>query len=110
MPVGRRIAFAAVVSLSLGLSAIVVMQGFDSSSTTLRILETVAITIVFGAALFGAMAAIGIRMAGWSDPESEADFDRVVLRAERLAKEGLAVEPEETEFLDLDPYDDEDFE
>jgi predicted Zn-dependent protease with MMP-like domain len=109
MPVGRRIAFAAVVSLSLGLSAIVLMQGFHTS-TTLRILETIAICIVFGAALFGAMAAIGIRMAGWSEPESEADFDRVVLRAERLAREGLAVEPDETEFLDLDPYDDDDFE
>jgi predicted Zn-dependent protease with MMP-like domain len=33
-----------------------------------------------------------------------------VLRAERLAREGLAVEPDEGEFLELDPYDDHDFE
>jgi predicted Zn-dependent protease with MMP-like domain len=109
MPTGQRIGFAAVISLSLGLTAIVVMDGW-AVSTSLRIVETVGVCIVFGAALFGAMAVIGLRMAGWSDPESEADFDRVVLRAERLAREGLAVEPDETEFLDLDPYDDEDFE
>jgi predicted Zn-dependent protease with MMP-like domain len=109
MPSGRRIGIAAGLSLSIGLTAIVVLDGWHSDPT-LRILETIGVCIVFGAALFGGMAAIGLRMAGWTDPESEADFDRVVLRAERLAKEGLAVEPDETEFLDLDPYDDEDFE
>jgi predicted Zn-dependent protease with MMP-like domain len=109
MPPGRRIAFAAVVALSLGLSVIVVLDGWHQD-TMLRILEGIAVCIVFGSALFGAMAVIGLRMAGWSDPESEADFDRVVLRAERLARDGLAVEPDETEFMDLDPYKDDDFE
>ena len=33
-----------------------------------------------------------------------------MLRAERLAREGVAAEPDESEFFDLDPYDDEDFE
>jgi len=33
-----------------------------------------------------------------------------VMRAERLASEGLAVEPDESEFLELDPFDDRDFE
>jgi len=56
------------------------------------------------------MAIVGLRMADWREPESEEEFERVVLRAERLAREGLAVEPDEDEFLDLDPYDDADFE
>ena len=50
---------------------------------------------------------------GWPtsrEPESEEDFERVVVRAERLARDGTAAEPDETEFLELDPYDDEDFE
>jgi predicted Zn-dependent protease with MMP-like domain len=33
----------------------------------------------------------------------------VVLRAERLAREGLSADPDEAAFLDLDPYDDADF-
>ena len=49
-------------------------------------------------------------MADYREPESEEEFEQVVLRAERLAREGMAAEPDESEFLDLDPYDDEDFE
>ena len=56
------------------------------------------------------MVVVGVRMADWQEPESEAEFERVVLRAERLAREGIAAEPDEGEFLELDPYDDDDFE
>jgi predicted Zn-dependent protease with MMP-like domain len=110
VPSLRRIAFAAVVALSLGLSAIVVLQGGLSTSGPIRILEVAALVVVATAALGGAMVFAGLRLADWRDPESEADFERVVLRAERLAREGLAAEPDEDEFLDLDPYDDADFE
>ncbi|MBW3607807.1 MAG: metallopeptidase family protein [Actinobacteria bacterium] len=48
-------------------------------------------------------------MAGWSEPESEAEFERIVQESERLARDGVAAEPDELHFLDLDPYDDEDF-
>ena len=75
-----------------------------------RMLEVAAIVVVGSAAMLGAMAIVGVRMAGWKEPESEADFDRVVMRAERLARDGTAVEPTEDEFMDLDPYDDRDFE
>jgi predicted Zn-dependent protease with MMP-like domain len=106
----RRTAFSAVVALSLALTAVVLMQGGFSENGMVKLLETLAVVIVGAAALFGAMAAIGLRMADWQEPESEEDFERVVLRAERLARDGTAAEPGEEEFLDLDPYDDEDFE
>jgi len=109
MPPARRTAVAAVVALCVGLTAVVVMQGF-SADPTVKALETLAI-VGFGAAvLFGGAIAMGLRLADWREPESEEDFEAVVLRAERLAREGLAVEPDETDFLDLDPYDDDDFE
>jgi predicted Zn-dependent protease with MMP-like domain len=105
----RRIAFAAVVALCGGLTAVVVLDGF-SPNGALKAIETLAI-ILFGAAIvFGGAIALGLRLAGWSEPESEEDFERVVQRAERLAAEGVSPEPEESEFLDLDPYDDDDFE
>jgi predicted Zn-dependent protease with MMP-like domain len=109
MPPVRRIGFAAVIALSLGLSAIVVLGGFSASGPA-RVLETIALVIVVGSALMGAMAVIGVRMAGWEEPESEEEFERTVLRAERLARDGIAAEPDESEFAELDPYDDEDFE
>ena len=62
------------------------------------------------AILFGIAGLVFIRMAGWKDPETEEEFDRVVLRAERLAHEGTAAEPTEGEFMELDPHDDDDFE
>jgi predicted Zn-dependent protease with MMP-like domain len=108
MPPTRRIAFAAVIALSLGLSAIVVLQGF-SASTSVRLLEIIAVMVVGAAALGGAMLFAGLRLADWKDPESEEEFERLVVRSERLAREGLAAEPDESEFLDLDPYDDDDF-
>jgi predicted Zn-dependent protease with MMP-like domain len=109
VPPLRRIAFAATIALSLGLSAIVVLQGLHPSMP-IRLLEVLALVVVGAAALGGAMMFAGLKLADWREPESEEDFERVVLRAERLAREGLAVEPDEDEFLDLDPYDDQDFE
>ena len=105
----RRIVLAAVMAMSLGLSAVVVLQGF-SAQAPVKLIETGAVIVVFAGALSAAMILVGLRMADWQEPEDEAEFERVVERAERLAREGTFAEPDETEFMDLDPYDDHDFE
>jgi len=105
----RRIAFAAVVALCAGLTAVVLFDGF-SIDPAVKAIETVAVVVTVAAVLFGAFVVIGLRMADYREPESEEDFEQVVLRAERLAREGVAAEPDESEFVDLDPYDDDDFE
>jgi predicted Zn-dependent protease with MMP-like domain len=109
MPPGRRIVLAAVMAMSLGLTAVVVLQGF-STQAPVKLLETGVVIVVFAGALGAGMIIIGLRMADWREPEDEAEFEQVVQRAERLAREGTYVEPDEGEFLDLDPYDDHDFE
>jgi predicted Zn-dependent protease with MMP-like domain len=106
----RRTAFSAVIAMSLGLTIIVVLEGGFSSLGMLRFLEVLGVLVIAAAAMLAAMSIVGVRMAGWQEPESEADFERVVLRAERLARDGTYAEPDEGEFLDLDPYNDEDFE
>jgi|SRR5271170_452942 len=105
----RRTGLAALVALSLGLVVLVVGQGF-SSIGAVRALEDIALGVLLAAVLMGAVAFVAVRMAGWHDPESETEFDEIVLGAERLAREGLAVDPEESVFMELDPLDDEDFE
>jgi predicted Zn-dependent protease with MMP-like domain len=105
----RRAGFAALIALSLGLIVIVVGQGF-STVGAVRAVEDVAIGIAVVAVLLGCAAFVAVRMGGWRDPESEAEFDAIVLRSEHLAREGLAVDPDEMEFLELDPLNDEDFE
>jgi predicted Zn-dependent protease with MMP-like domain len=106
----RRTLFAAVIALSLGLTAIVLLQGGFSADGGVRIVEMAGVLVMAAAALLGAMAIIGVKMADWQEPESEEEFEKVVERAERLAREGTAADPREEEFLDLDPYQDDDFE
>ena len=105
----RRIVLAAVVALSAGLTLIVALQGW-SPSGGIRTVETMGVVLFVAAIVFGAAIAVALRLADWQEPESEEDFDRVVERAERLARQGTAAEPEEVDFLALDPYDDGDFE
>jgi predicted Zn-dependent protease with MMP-like domain len=105
----RRIGFAAVFALCAGLSAIALLDGF-STSGPLRLLETLAVVVLGGGIIGAVMMSIGLRMADWREPESEEEFDRIVVRSERLARDGTSAEPDEMEFLDLDPYRDEDFE
>ena len=109
LPPARRILFAAAVALCIGLTAVVIFAGW-SPDPTVKAIETLAVVGAVAAVLFGLFGLVGMRLADYREPESEEEFEKVVLRAERLAREGVAAEPDESEFLDLDPYDDEDFE
>ena len=105
----RRIAFAAVAAMCAGLSAAALLGGF-STNPMVKAIETAAVIGLVVVVIFGAAIAFGLRVAGWTDPESEEEFERVVVRSERLAREGLAAEPDEMEFMELDPFSDDDFE
>jgi predicted Zn-dependent protease with MMP-like domain len=105
----RRIGAASIIAMSVGLVVLVVGQGF-STIGIVRALEDVALGVIVAGALMGTVAFVAVRMAGWKDPESEGEFEEIVRNAELLAREGLAVAPEESEFMELDPLDDHDFE
>jgi predicted Zn-dependent protease with MMP-like domain len=49
------------------------------------------------------------RLADYREPADEEAFEALVRRSERLAREGLAVEPDDAAFLELDPHDPDDF-
>jgi predicted Zn-dependent protease with MMP-like domain len=105
----RRVGVAALVALSLGLVTIVIGQGF-SSVGAVRALEDVALGVIVAAVLMGGAAFVAVRLAGWRDPESESEFEEIVRHSEALARDGLVVDPDESEFMELDPLDDDDFE
>jgi predicted Zn-dependent protease with MMP-like domain len=107
-PLGR-VGVAAVIALSLGLIVIVVGQGF-STIGAVKVIEDFAFGVIVAAALMGIVAFVAVRMAGWRDPESEVEFEALVNYSEELAREGLAADPEESEFMELDPLNDSDFE
>jgi predicted Zn-dependent protease with MMP-like domain len=105
----RRAGVAAVIALSLGLVVVVVGQGF-STIGAVRAVEDVALGLAIAALVLGGAAFVAVRMADWRDPRSETEFEELVLRSEELAREGLAADPEEVEFMELDPLNDRDFE
>lgn len=108
-PTGRRIVFTTVLCLAVALTMTTFLQGL-SPRGWLRALEVIALVLTFGGVAALAIGLIVGRLANYQDPESEAEFERLVVRSERLARENLAAEPDEGEFLELDPYDEEDFE
>jgi predicted Zn-dependent protease with MMP-like domain len=110
MPPIQRILISAAVALSIGLIVIMGAQGGLSESFPLKLLEGGAIAVVAIFVLGGIMSFLGSRMATYTSPEDEAEFERLVVRSERLARDNLAVDPEENAFMELDPLDDTDFE
>jgi predicted Zn-dependent protease with MMP-like domain len=111
-PTPRRILLSALGALTVGLGAVSLIAGF-SESPPVRLLQGIA---VFGAGAVivgGAVVLVMIRLAGWHDPESEIDFEALVLRTERLAAEGSWGEDEEDEGDDaedlFDPHNEDDF-
>jgi predicted Zn-dependent protease with MMP-like domain len=105
----RKVGLAALLALSLGLVVVVTGQGF-SRVGAVRVVEDLVLGLATIAVLLTAAAFVAVRMAGWRDPESEEEFEAIVRRAEELGREGLAADPEEAEFMELDPLNDEDFE
>jgi predicted Zn-dependent protease with MMP-like domain len=113
-PTPRRILFSALAALTIGLGAMSVIAGF-SDSFAVRLLQGIAVFAAGAVIVGGAVVLAMIRLAGWQDPESETDFEALVLRTERLASEGSWDEwdedgEQEDEDEDLfDPHNDEDF-
>ena len=86
-------------------------QGF-SIDPTVRLIETLAVVgSVAAVAVRRARSRIGLRLADWREPESEEEFEQR-RRCAPSASPARASPPSPTrrEFLDLDPYDDDDFE
>jgi predicted Zn-dependent protease with MMP-like domain len=104
----RRIVLAGVLALAVALAAVALAQGF-SDNFAVRALQGVGVFACGAALLALVISAIVERMGGWREPEDEEEFERIVQRSERLAHQGTAADPEEMEFLELDPFDDEDF-
>jgi predicted Zn-dependent protease with MMP-like domain len=108
-PSWRRIATSALFCLCVAVLVVTVFRGL-SPGYPLRLIQGIA-CVVAGLGMLGmAMAAITTRLADYQEPADEEEFELLVQRSERLARENLAAEPDEEEFLTLDPRKPDDFE
>jgi predicted Zn-dependent protease with MMP-like domain len=108
-PTLRRILTASTVSLCIGVLVITALNGI-APDYPMRLIQGV-MAAAGGLAIVGLVVAfITTRVADYSDPADEHEFELLVRRSERLARENLAAEPDEGEFMELDPYNPRDFE
>jgi predicted Zn-dependent protease with MMP-like domain len=108
-PAWRRIGASGLFCLCIAVLIITIFRGL-APDYPLRLFQGVA-TAVAGLGLLGiAMAAITTRLGDYQEPADEEEFELLVRQSERLARENLAAEPDEEEFLTLDPRKPDDFE
>src|SRR5919108_3095602 len=93
-PQGRRIVASAAFCLCVAVLIVTVFRGM-SSSFLVRAAQTLAIAV-------GAVGLIGLviatltgRLANYTDPADEEEFEQLVRRSERLARENLPAQPDE---------------
>jgi predicted Zn-dependent protease with MMP-like domain len=107
-PTTRRVLLCALASLTIGLGVVSLFAGF-SESLPVKLLQGVAVMAAGALIIGGVSVLVLVKLAGWRDPESEVDFEAIVLRAERMAAQDAdGYEPPE-DFDLFDPGDEDDF-
>jgi predicted Zn-dependent protease with MMP-like domain len=108
-PTGRRILASAAFCLCI---AILITTAFNGMSDAflVRGAQTLAIAVGAIGVIGMVIAAITGRLANYTDPADEEAFEQLVRDSERLARDNLAAEPDEGEFMELDPRNTKDFE
>jgi predicted Zn-dependent protease with MMP-like domain len=108
-PAGRRIAASALVSFCVAILIVTLLGGLSQNYLE-RLVQVMACAMAAIVVLGAVISAITGRLAHYEEPEDEEEFEALVRRTEYLARENLAAEPEESEFLELDPRNPDDFE
>jgi len=108
-PTAQRILFAALFSLCVGVLFITSVYGL-AVQQPMRFIQTIAAVCGAVALVATSVAYISSKLVDYRHPADDAEFELLVRRSERLARENLAAEPTEGEFMELDPYNPQDFE
>ena len=109
LPIARRIAMSALFTFCCAV-LIVTLFGGLSSMYGVRLMQIAACVLAFIVVMAGIIAAVTGRLADYRELTDDDEFELLVRRSERLARENLAAEPDEEDFLDLDPRNPRDFE
>jgi predicted Zn-dependent protease with MMP-like domain len=108
-PTGRRIAVSFLFCFCVAVLLVTLLGGL-SPSYPVRLMQLAACALASIVVFAGIIVAITGRLADYQEPADEEEFEQLVRRSEELARENLAAEPDEGEFLELDPANPRDFE
>src|SRR5215208_7042365 len=101
-PIARRIAASTVVALAVGVLLATLFDGL-SPSYPVRLGQVVACVLASIVVIGLVVSYITSHLADYSEPADDEEF-------EQLVRENLAAEPDESEFMTLDPRNPADFE
>ncbi|MEA2168037.1 MAG: hypothetical protein QOF76_1337 [Solirubrobacteraceae bacterium] len=105
----RRTLAISSFSLSVAVLFVTIVNGLPAEYP-MRLIQGI-LSIGGVVALLGVAVAWGTsRLGDYRHPPSEGEFELLVRRTEQLAADNLAAEPDEGEFLELDPFNTADFE
>ena len=108
-PQGRRIVASAAFCLCVAVLIVTAFRGM-SDAFLVRGAQTVAIAVAAVGLIGIVIAMLTGRLADYTEPADDDEFEELVRRSERLARDNLAAEPDEDEFMQLDPRNPADFE
>ena len=108
-PIGRRIIASTLICVCLAVLIAAIFNGL-STSFPVRLVQVLACAVGAIAVIAVVVSIITSRLAHYSEPADEEEFELLVRNTERLARENLAAEPDESEFMELDPRNPADFE
>jgi predicted Zn-dependent protease with MMP-like domain len=108
LPAGRRIAASALVAFCVAILLVTLFSGLSRNYLE-RLVQVAACSMAVIVVLGAVISWITGRLADYQEPADEEEFEALVRRSEFLARENLAAEPDEIEFMTLDPHNPRDF-
>ena len=109
LPPLRRIVMSAVFTFCCAVLLVTLFGGL-SPMYGVRLMQIAACVLAFIVVMAGIITAVTGRLANYTYMRDDDEFELLVRRSERLAQDNVAAEPDEVEFLDLDPRNPRDFE
>jgi predicted Zn-dependent protease with MMP-like domain len=89
---------------------LVTLFGGLSPMYGVRLMQIAACVLAFIVVAAGVIATITGKLANYTEVVDDDEFELLVRRSEQLARDNLAAEPDEGDFMELDPRNPHDFE
>ena len=109
LPPLRRVWMSALFAFCCAVLLVTLFGGL-SPMYGVRLMQIAACVLAFIVVAAGVIATITGRLANYTELVDDDEFELLVRRSEQLARENLAAEPDESEFMELDPRNPRDFE